>query len=201
MAGVTHEQLAVARVYSTAMLELAQAQGEADSLREELLDLVAYLDRSPEFDSFLARPTVDVAARRESIEKVLRGRASDLLVDALQVLNRKERLGLLRGIAETYRLAHQEMRGLVDVHVVTAAPLSETFRGKLKEITTSYTGKEARLVETVDESIIGGMIVRVGDEKFDTSVSSRLKKLSDSLAQRASHEVHGGKTYVAEAEG
>ena len=201
MAGVTHEQLAVARVYSTAMLELAQAQGEADSLREELLDLVAYLDRSPELDSFLARPTVDVAARCASIEKIFRGRASDLLVDTLQVLNRKERLGLLRGVAETYRLAHQEMRDLVDVHVVTAAPLTKKSRAKLKEITTDYTGKQARLVETVDESIIGGMIVRVGDEKFDTSVSSRLKKLGASLAERASHEVHGGKTYVAEAEG
>ena len=201
MAGVTDEQLAVARVYSTAMLELAQDKGEADSLREELLDLLAYLDRSPEFDSFLSSPTVDVAARRASIEKVFRGRASDLLVDALQVLNRKERLGLLRGVAETYRLAHQEMRGLIDVHVVTAAPLTKKLRGKLREITTAYTGKQARLVETVDEAIIGGMIVRVGDEKFDTSVSSRLKRLSASLAERASHEVHGGKTYVAEAEG
>ena len=201
MAGVTNEQLAVARVYSTAMLELAQDKGEADSLRKELLDLVAYLDRSPDFDSFLARPTVDVAARCASIEKAFRGRASDLLVDALQVLNRKERLGLLRAIAETYRLAHQEMRGLIDVHVVTAAPLTKKSREKLKEITTDYTGKQARLVETVDESIIGGMIVRVGDEKFDTSVSSRLKRLGASLAERASHEVHGGKTYVAEAEG
>jgi F-type H+-transporting ATPase subunit delta len=201
MATFNDKELALARVYSNAMLQLADAKGEADSLLEELLDLSAYLDKNAELDAFFSSPTVDTGARERSTEKIFRGRASELLVDSLQVLNRNGRLDLLRAIAETYRLAHRELRGLVEVQVRTAVPLTDELRASIKDLFGKYTGKDAVLVEGLDESVIGGMVVQVGDRKFDTSVASRLKKLNDSLLERASHEIHGGKSYVTEAAG
>jgi F-type H+-transporting ATPase subunit delta len=201
MATFNDKELALARVYSNAMLELAEAKGEADSLLEELLDLSAFLDKNAELEAFFSSPTVDTEARERSTEKIFRGRASDLLVDSLQVLNRNGRLDLLRAIVETYRLAHGELRGLVEVQVRTAVPLTDELRASIKDLFGRYTGKDAVLVEGRDESLIGGMVVQVGDRKFDTSVASRLKKLNDSLLERASLEIHGGKSYVTEAAG
>ena len=77
MPTVSDEELAVARVYSEAMLGLAEAKGEADSLLEELLDLSAYLETNPEFEKFLTSPMVDPDKRRGTIERTFRGRASE----------------------------------------------------------------------------------------------------------------------------
>ncbi len=201
MPAVSDKDLAIAKVYSGSMLALAEARGEADALLAELFDLAAYLDKDPEFDRFCSSPMIDSMARERTIEKLFRGKASDLLVDSLQVLNRKERLGVLRAVVEGYRLDHEELRGVVDVHVRTAVPLTKTLKKQIREVAGRYTGKTAQLVETVDESIIGGMIVNIGDQKIDASVTSRLTRLGEALARRASQEIHSGKEYVTGAVG
>ncbi|MCH9035669.1 MAG: F0F1 ATP synthase subunit delta, partial [Planctomycetes bacterium] len=113
MARATDKELALAKVYSKAMLDLAESQGQAEELLDELHALADLLDENDQLDAFLSSPTVDVTARAQTLEKAFRGKASDLLVDSLQVLNRKERLGLLRAVCETYRLAHAELRNIV----------------------------------------------------------------------------------------
>ena len=193
MPAVSHKDFAIARVYSGSMLALAEARGEADALLAELLELAAYLDKDPDFDEFFSSPMVDSAAKERTIEKLFRGKASDLFVDSLQVLNRKERLGVLHAVVEAYRLDHEELRGVVDVHVQTAVALTNALRKRIQDVASQHTGKTAQLVETVNESIIGGMIVNIGDQKIDASVASRLNRLGKVLAQRASQEIHSGK--------
>lgn len=193
------DQLAVARIYSRAMLEIAEKQGEADQLLEELTDLAALLEREPEVAAVLASPLVDVEAKGKLLEKVLRGRASDLLVDSLLVINRKERLDLLPAVAESYRREHRDLRGVADVYVKTAVPLTGALRERLTAAASRFTGLTARLVESVDPALVGGMVLQVGDEKIDASVASRLKALSESLLRRGSEEIYRGTAYSADA--
>lgn len=199
MPAVSDKELAIARVYSASILSLAEERGEGDTLLKELLELAAYLDKDASFDEFLSSPMIDSSARQRVIEKLFRGKASDLMVDSLQVLNRKDRLGILRAVGEAYRLDHEVLRGVVDVYVRTAVPLTGALKKKITEVAGRHTGKTAQLVETVDESIIGGMIVKIGDRKIDASVASRLCKLGQLLAERASQEVHSGRDYVTDA--
>jgi len=194
----SNDQLGVARVYSRAMLELAEQQGTADQLLEDLLDLTGYLERDRELASYLASPLVDAEAKGKLLEKLLRGRASDLLVDSLEVINRKERLDLLPAIAESYRREHRDLRGIADVHVSTAVPLTETLRERLTAVASRFTGKRVQLFEKVDPGLIAGMVLRVGDEKIDASVASRLQGLSAALLRRGSEEIHRGTAYTAE---
>ncbi len=196
MAGATDKEIALAKVYSKSMLDLAESQGQADELLDELHELAELLDKNAQLDAFLSSPTVDVTARAKTLEKAFRGKASDLLVDSLQVLNRKERLGILRTVCETYRLAHEELRNIVDVHITTAVPLSDTLRAKIREVASKFAGKAALLVERVDESVLGGLTMRIGDEKFDTTVAMRLRQIGEAMQERASQEIVGGKSYV-----
>lgn len=197
MASVSDNELALASVYSEAMLTLALDQNQADDLLGELQALGEHLEQNEELLAYFSSPTVKAEARAATIEKAFRGRASDLLVDAMQVLNRKDRLGLILAVVESYRLALEERRGQVDVHVRSAVPLSKAMRNRLKEVATAYAGREAELVERVDESILGGLIIHIEDQKLDTSVATRLKKLGAALAERASLEVHSGRGYTA----
>ncbi len=196
MAGATDKELALAKVYSKSMLDLAESQGQADELLDELHELADMLDNNAQLDAFMSSPTVDVAARAQTLEEAVRGKASDLLVDSLQVLNRKGRLGLLSAVCESYRLAHAELRNIVDVYVTTAVPLSDILRGKLREVAAKFAGKAAELVERVDESVLGGLTMRIGDKKLDTTVAMQLRQISEAMKERASQEVHGGKAYV-----
>ena len=199
MAGVDDRTLALGRVYAVPMLDLATGQGQADALHEELQELGRLLDGNPRIEEFLGSPMVDGEDRRQVLERLFRGRASDLLVDALQVVNRHGRLGYLRAIAEAYRREYRDRHGLVDARVRTAVPLDEALRGNLKEAIARFTGKQPTLAETVDPALLGGMIVEVEGNKIDGSVASRLRGLSAALERRASEEIHrGAQTYSAE---
>lgn len=199
MASVDDRALALGRVYGVPLLDLGEEQGQADDLLGELQEVVRLLDGDPTIEDFFASPLVDADDRRQVIEKVFRGKASDLLVDALQVVNRHGRLGFLRAIAEAYRLAYRDRRGLVDARVRTAVPLDEVLRASLRQAIARFTGKQPTLDEKVDPALLGGMVVEVAGTKIDGSVASRLRDLSAALEQRASQEIHrGAQAYSAE---
>jgi F-type H+-transporting ATPase subunit delta len=195
MAGVTDKEIGVARVYGSAILELAEARHSAEALLEELQALGSVLARDRGFAHFLASPMTDTKQKGEVIERVFRGRASDLLVDALQIVNRKGRLDLLPAVIEGYRRLLAELRGRVDVHVSSATPLTDALRGRLREVAAALSGKDPQLQEAVDPSLIGGLVMQIGDVKYDSSVARRLRTVGDSLALRASEEIHGGRAY------
>jgi len=196
MASISDKELAMARVYSAAMIELAAQAGDTRSLAEELADLAAYLDRNPSFDRFLSSPTVDPESRRSVLEKIFRGRYSDLCVDSLQVINRKDRLGLLRAVAQTYHVLDEERRNRVEAFVRTAVEMTGELRAKLKEAVKAMTGKEVDLVESLDESLVAGMVVRIGDKQYDMSAATKLKAIRTSLMERASREMVAGRHFI-----
>ena len=199
MAKIDDRDLAVGRLYAEAMLALGEESGQSDVLLEELKDLAGLLDRDPKLEHFLASPLVDEEGRARVIEELFRGRTSDLLVDSLQVINRKGRLGQIRAIAEAYRAAHRDLRGWVDAKVRTAVPLSAALRSRLADSIAAFSGKKPSLIEKIDPSLIGGMVVEVAGKKIDASVASRLRDLSAALQARATREMHSGRAYVAES--
>src|SRR5688572_26315168 len=122
------QHLAVAGVYAEALLALAAAQGQEDALLEELDGLVALLERSPDLERYLGSPLADPQQQSALLEKALRGQASDILVDTLQVMRRKGRLELVRAVTATYRTQWLRLKNRVEVAVVTAVPLTAELR-------------------------------------------------------------------------
>ncbi len=163
----------------------------AGELLDELRELVDLMDRDEVFAAFVESPMVDASQRTASIETLFRNKASDLLVDSLQVLNHKGRLQILPTLYAGYREMHNERVDRIDVHVTTAVPLTAKVRKRLiAQVAKDREGKEALLIETVDESIIGGMVVRIADRKIDASVRREIHGLRDLLHWRATHIIH-----------
>jgi F-type H+-transporting ATPase subunit delta len=196
---VDDRDLAVGRLYAEAMLKLAEERGQSEALLDELRELVEFLGQNPKVEHFLSSLMVDEEGRARVLNDVFKGQASELLLDSLQVINRKGRLGQLRAIAESYRGALRDLRGWVDVHVRSAVALDDAQRGRLQEVIGASTGRKPALIEKVDPSLIGGLVVEVEGKKFDASVASRLQDLSEALLARASREIHSGTAYVAES--
>ncbi|HNQ22892.1 MAG TPA: ATP synthase F1 subunit delta [Phycisphaerae bacterium] len=196
MGSTSDTETGLAQVYSGSLLALAQERNQAESVAEELHGLTSLLAANPQWGAFLVSPTVDTLARAAAIERVFRGRVSDLVVNALQVLNRKGRLAILERLVEAYDLALEQLRGRVLAQVHSAVPLSDALRRRLQEVVTRYAGCEADLVETVVPELLGGLVVRVGDQKIDMSLATQLRRLAERLTVRASLEIHSKRAYV-----
>lgn len=199
MASVDEREREVGRLYAEAILHVAEEKGQAEELLEELNGLVEYLDKNPELEQFFASPLIEEEPHAQAIEKAFRGRASDLLVDSLLVVNRKGRLSAVRAIAVAYRAALRELRGWMDVHVRTAVPLPAALREQLVQALAASTSRKPALIEHVDPSVLGGLVVEVEGRKIDASVASRLHHLSAALLARAAREIHSGRAYVAQS--
>ena len=197
----SQEKLApVAQVYAESMHDLASASNQVDELQAELEGVVAVLDADPRLEAFLASPLVDLDARRAALERALRGRASDLLVDALQVMRRKGRLGLVRAVASAYRRIWMDRKNRIEARVASAVPLGEELRAELVRAVARRTGREPVLVERVDPTLLGGLVVSIGDDKIDSTVASSLARLGARLMARASDELVSDKSYVTNSE-
>jgi len=199
VANVDERDREVGRLYAEAMLHVAEEKGQAEALLEELEGLVAYMDGHPELERFLGSPLVEEGPHQQVIEKAFRGKASDLLVDSLQVIGRKGRLGSLRAVATEYRAALRRLRGGMDVHIRTAVPLTDALRARLADAITAAVDRKPTLIEHVDPSLVAGVVIELEGRKVDASLASRLHQLTEALLARASREIQSGKAYVAES--
>lgn len=191
--------VAISDVYAKALLKLAGDAGAPGALVSELEDFIGYVNSDAEFEEFLAGDRVDASTRRAVLDKTLREKCSDLLLNFLQVLNNKGRMALLEQVGRQCRLAYESLLNQVEVTARSAVPLEDSARQSLLAALKQYTGAEPVMTEEVDASLIGGLVVHVGDEKIDFSVTKKLHRLREAFVARASHEIHGGHTYLEKA--
>lgn len=193
MAHKQDDSMAVADVYAASLLNAVDARERIMSVADELAELVAYMDRSPEFDRFLTAEAVDAEQRRETLEKLFRGKMDDLLLNLLQVMNRRGRMLLVRPLARCVQLRIEALQDQQEVIVETASPLTDELRARLKKEMTERVAREALIVEQVRPELIGGMIIRIGDQQIDASIASRLQRMSRRLRDQATVEIHAGR--------
>lgn len=190
MTKLDDKQIGVARVYSRALLALAEKQGVADAVLAELGEITELVERDARFAGFIASPLVDPDDRERFLEKVFRGRATDVLVDALQVMSRKGRLAVLPTLAAVFHEEHEALRGRVEAHVVSAVALTDAARERLRRTLARSTGLTVDLEESVDPALVGGLIVRVGDRKYDGSVRHKVRTLRAIFDERARQHIY-----------
>lgn len=193
MANVNEKEVAIARVYSQALFSVSTGRNSTAEVLEEISLLGKLASEDPEFANFLSSPMIDAQDRQTAIDKMFRGRLSEVVVDTLQVVNRKGRLALLPSIAEGYRQLLRDRDQRVDVLVWTAVPLSEALRSEIRAVVARFTGRQPDLRETVDPSLIGGLVLEVGDRKVDGSVLFEISKYRQRFTDRAAREIFRGR--------
>jgi F-type H+-transporting ATPase subunit delta len=173
----------VAQRYAKALLQAALSAGKADEVFDDVRGLIAFESQDPSMRNFLFSPQVATEAKHALIDKVLKGRASDLVVEFLHLLIDKKRIMVVADIAEAYVLLYEEEKGIIEVTAITAVPLEERLREKLLRTLESQTGKTVRLRHEIDPRILGGMIVRTEDKLIDGSVRFQLEQLGRRLRE------------------
>jgi F-type H+-transporting ATPase subunit delta len=175
---------ALAQVYARSLYELADEAGGRDKIVEvaQELEQICELARADQsFAGFLASPIIDRAKRGAALRRIFHGNATDLVLRFLLVLNDRGRLPHLEAIDDAYDQLVHEAFDRVEVDVFTPGPLEREQVEALKQRIGAALGKEPVLYTYTDHSMIGGLKLRIGDQLVDGSVSSRLRRMRQSL--------------------
>ena len=165
--------------YARALLELAKDKRSVDAVAADIDRLGDLYRDDPGFRSFVADPRLDSAAQKRGAFAVLDrvGVGGDTR-NLLGVLIANRRLNALPEVIGAFGSLLSEQRGQQTAEVTTAHPLSGTQRTQIAARLTEAGYSNTRLIETVDPSILGGIVIKVGSRLYDTSIKSRLQRLS-----------------------
>jgi F-type H+-transporting ATPase subunit delta len=169
-----------ARRYAAAVFELARAQNSYDAWTADL-DRLAELMEAPDAARALTSPVISPTQKMSVIEAEVPTLAPSTR-NLLQLLLHRDRLGLLPDIAAAFHERLDRERGIVTAHVTTAEPLDPATQAGLVAKLTTYVGPQIRIETSVDPTIIGGVVARIGDQLIDGSVRGRLETLRRRLA-------------------
>ena len=171
----------IGRVYAEALIELAREQGVVDSLADEVEHLLPLVSEGGELNRLLTNPAIGDSERSKIVERVFKGKVSDLLYKMMCVLSDKGRLGSLSQVAAGYLLAVSDARGHIDVQAFIASELDSDAAKKVADQIGQALGKTVTLTQKVDPSLIGGLKIKVGDQLIDASVASQLRSMKNKM--------------------
>jgi len=173
-----------ARVYAEALFEVGRDKGKLDSLQQQLGEFADAVDRNRELQVFFFSPYLSTAEKQEGIEKAVTG-AEPELINFLELLVDKHRMTeIFRIRRELDELWKQENRR-IDVTVTSAVELDPAVVEKIGQEVERQTGEKVDLSSRVDNDILGGIVLQVGNMVLDASIRSRLEKLRKSVATAA----------------
>jgi F-type H+-transporting ATPase subunit delta len=184
----------IADVYAAALFDLAAEADQLEEVYQELRELLKLGRQEPGFARFMAASSVDDDARAASLESMFRGKLSDILLNTLQVMNQHGRAGLVDALARAFELRLEDRRGQVEVVARSAVELSDEQKQEIARAAERLSGRKPLVTYEVDPELIGGLVLRIGDYRFDNSVRWHLNQARLQLHGRSQRGLAIGMT-------
>jgi F-type H+-transporting ATPase subunit delta len=174
----------IAARYATAMFELAQEGGALDALEADVAALEAAMADSTDLRDLISSPIYG----RDETQAAIGGVADAMGLNAvtgntLRLMAQKRRLFVLPALLRELRERIAESKGEVTADVVSAKALTKAQSDKLQKSLSASVGREVQLNTSVDESLIGGLVVKVGSRMIDTSIRAKLNALQNTMKE------------------
>lgn len=174
----------ISKTYGDALFEVAVENKAVDSLTEEAAAVTDLMDQYPEFGKLLNHPNVSKEEKLQVLKEVFSERVSGEMYGFLRVLVEKDRQGHMQEILRYFTARVKEYRRIGVVYITSALPLSGSQKEKIEKkvlATSGYVSLEPHY--EVDESLIGGLIIRIEDRVVDSSVRGKLERLTKELRE------------------
>ncbi|KAA9331475.1 ATP synthase F1 subunit delta [Hymenobacter busanensis] len=177
------EQRVAAR-YAKSLLDLAQEQGTLDTVQQDMELFGKTLEGSRDLRLALRNPIVQHDKKLNILRRLFEGKVSDLTMKFFTIITQKNRETALEFIASEFQTQFNVLRNIQTADVTTATPLTPELREQVQRLVQEQTGGgTVELREHVDASLIGGIVLRLGDRQIDDSVRTRLNRLRTTFKQ------------------
>ncbi len=174
----------VAERYAQSLFELARDEGSLETTERELVQFQSLIEDNADFRRLVESPAFTSEDQLRAISAVVDATAPSALVgNFLKVVAGNRRLFALPAIIRGVRQMAAAHRGEVEAEVVSAHPLNDEQRRELADALGAYTHKTVTMRESVDPSLLGGLVVRIGSRQVDTSLRTKLSSLKLALKE------------------
>lgn len=165
------------KTYARALVGAAQNAGVTDQVVVQISELAQTLAGSAPLQSAFSSPRIGEDEKCRIIDRLVGPHFHPVLVTFLKVMARRGRLGYVGAVARAADDIHDDMMGRLVAQVRTAVPMDDQLRQQIVQRLSETMHAEVRLKESVDPDLIGGMVIRIGDQVFDSSVSNRMSQM------------------------
>lgn len=174
----------VARAYAEALFDVARGSGKLDAIRDELAQFADAVAVDRDLQVFLFSPYFSTAEKVAGLKRAVSGAEPELL-NFLELAIEKHRMPEVFRIRRQFEELWKRENRRIDVTVTSAVELDAAVVARIGEEIERQTGRQVELASRVDEEILGGMVLQVGNMVLDASIRNRLEKLRKSVAQAA----------------
>lgn len=167
--------------YAKAIIELAQEQKVLDAVYDDMKLFTAVVEQNRVFSVMLKNPIINHDKKRNVLHALFDSRMNKLSLLAFDLITKKNRESILAEVSTEFQVQYNTLKGLQVADITSTIKLDDDLRKKFNELVEDVSGKKADLNEIIDESIVGGFILNVGDRRLDQSIKTKLQNIKREL--------------------
>jgi F-type H+-transporting ATPase subunit delta len=167
--------------YAKAILDMADTIGVAKEVSSDMTLIASTINGNQELNVFIQNPTIRVEVKESALLEVFAD-VNGVTKGLFHLLFENKRFEILEAIALEYNQLFDEMNGIQVAKVTTAFPMDAELEAKVLAKIATFSGKKITIENTIDASIIGGFILRIGDMQYNASIANRLQVLKRELS-------------------
>ena len=176
--------LSLGELYAQALLESVPDDVQAEQVAQELGELLGVIESAPGAQNLLAGWAISAEKRTSLIGRLFAGRVSPQVESLLGVMNRRNRMHVLPAVVRAFRKLLDRREGKIEVTLTTAAALEPAQQEAIEQELSASLKQKAVVRVRVDEGLLGGAVLRIGDRVYDASIRARLRKIREMMAAR-----------------
>ena len=169
--------------YAKALYLLGKEKGLLDSIKGDIVLIAGTLQTNTDFKSVIESPVIKPSQKTKAVVAVFKGKIQDITLNFLDVLIKNKRESSLGGICRRFLDIYAQEKGIKTALITTASPLDAQVNKMLAEILAKEFNAKIEVEHKQNPEILGGYILKVGDQQYDASVANSLRKMKQALVK------------------
>jgi len=167
--------------YAKSIIELAKEQKVLDEVYGDMKLFSAVIEQNRIFSVMLKNPIINHDKKRKVLHALFDKRMNKLSISAFDLITKKNRESILAEISTEFQVQYNAFKGLQVADITTTINLDDELRNKFNSLVEEISGKKANLNEIIDDDIVGGFVLNVGDLRLDQSIKTQLNNIKREL--------------------
>ncbi len=169
--------------YAKSLLDLSLEKGQLEQVREDMQLVLDTIRENPELAAMLRSPVIKTDKKLEVMKAIFGGKIGEISNAFIDIITRKRREMELEGISDSFLTQYKTHKKILTAVITTASGLDKSLREKVLQIVKGSTTSEVELTEKINKELIGGFVLRMGDNQVDASILRQIKNLDKSFSE------------------
>jgi len=163
--------------YAKALFDFALEKDKVERIYEDIVSILQVCETSKEFRLFLASPIIRYDKKIAVLSDIFKSSIDIITFEYLKIITKRRRESYIQDISKQFIVLYKKYKGIVTVVIRTAVKIDDKLRNRILKVLENQTHAQIELIEEVDADLIGGFVIKMGDNQYDASLLKQIKKL------------------------